>query len=156
MARARLQKREVLIRKIPNVLRQLPIMQPELRSREVLQSGEHRPASKSSSTRFAAASNPPALLSSTCSLIRVSIDINVPNPNTARSILDSLDATLMAPSGAQRLQLNDTIRRQSIYIREQPTTEAFCLRKNRSRNNLDNRRSQTESVLSLVSSLNLD
>jgi hypothetical protein len=64
MARARLQKREVLIRKIPNVLRQLPIMQPELRSREVLQSGEHRPASKSSSTRFAAASNPPALISS--------------------------------------------------------------------------------------------
>ena len=37
MSRARLQKREVLIGKIPDVLRQLPIMQPELWGGEVLQ-----------------------------------------------------------------------------------------------------------------------
>jgi hypothetical protein len=63
MARARLQKREVLIGKISDVFRQLAIVKPELRRGEVLQRGVQRPASKSSSARLPAASRRPALMS---------------------------------------------------------------------------------------------
>jgi hypothetical protein len=62
--RVRLQKIEILIGKIPDVLRQLPIVKPELRGGEMLQRGVQRPASKSSSPRLPAASSQPALMSS--------------------------------------------------------------------------------------------
>src|SRR4029453_10916386 len=46
-----------------HLLWQLPIGMPELRGSEVLQSSVQRPASKSSSACFPAASNPPAAMS---------------------------------------------------------------------------------------------
>src|SRR6266566_73926 len=61
--RVGLQQLEFLIGQSAHLSRQLPIMMPELRCREVRQSGVQRPASKSSSARFAAASKRPARMS---------------------------------------------------------------------------------------------
>ena len=54
---------ELLIGKFTNLIRQLPIIMPELRRRKMLQSGVQRPASQSSSARFPAASKRPATMS---------------------------------------------------------------------------------------------
>jgi hypothetical protein len=54
--RVGLEQLEFLIGQSAHLSRQLPIMMPEFRCREVRQSGVQRPASKSSSARFAAAS----------------------------------------------------------------------------------------------------
>jgi hypothetical protein len=58
-----LKQLEFLVGKSAHLLWQLPITMPELLGSEVLQSGVQRPASKSSSARFPAASKRPAAMS---------------------------------------------------------------------------------------------
>ena len=61
--RVGLEQLEFLIGKFTNLIRQLPIIMPELRRPKMLQSGVQRPASQSSSARFPAASKRPATIS---------------------------------------------------------------------------------------------
>ena len=61
--RVGLKQIEFLIGQFARLSRQLPVMMPELRCREMPQSGVQRPASKASSPRFPAASKRPARIS---------------------------------------------------------------------------------------------